>query len=89
MTSRLWARPADVSRTKELVTASTNRWRPAAPESSESRAELARSAFPQVFELMADEESYEVRQPEARHDPRCAIADSRRVIEGRVELGAR
>ena len=37
---------------------------------------------------MADEESHEVRQPEARDHPGRAIADSSGLIEGRIEIGA-
>ena len=88
MTSRLFASPADVSRTKEFVTASTNRWRPRGAGIVEDRAQRFRPALAQVFKLMADEKSHQLRHAEARDHPRCAIADSRRVIEGRIELGA-
>ncbi len=54
----------------------------------ESRAERVGAAFPQVFELMADEKSHQVGHPEASYDPGCAVADSRRVVEGRVEVSA-
>ena len=54
----------------------------------ETLAQLDGTALAQVLELMADEKSYEVCHTEARDNARCAVADSRRVIEGGVELGA-
>ena len=54
----------------------------------EGRAELLRTALPQVFELMPDQESHEVRQAEARDYPGCAVSRSRRVLEGGVEFSA-
>ena len=55
----------------------------------EGRTKLLRPALTQIFELMAHQESDEVGHPEARDYPGCAVAGSSRVIEGRVELGAR
>jgi len=54
----------------------------------ESRAEWVGSGFSEIFELVADEKSHQVGHPEASYDPRCAVADSRRVVEGRVEVSA-
>ena len=55
----------------------------------EGRANRVGAAFPQVFKLMADEKSHQVGHSEARDHARRAVADSGRVIEGRVKLGAR
>ena len=55
----------------------------------EGRAQRLGATFPQVFKLMADEKSHQVGHSEARDHSRCAIADSGRVIEGRVEFDAR
>ena len=42
----------------------------------------------EILELMADDESHQVGKSEASDDLRGAVADSGRMIEGRIEFRA-
>src|ERR1700688_3076833 len=52
------------------------------------RADLGRSTFEEIFDLMADKKSHQVGEPEATQDFRGVVANPGRSIEGRIELGA-
>src|SRR5260370_24892415 len=52
------------------------------------RADLVRAALAEILELMADDESHEVGEPEAGEDLCGSVASPGRLSEGGIELRA-
>src|ERR1700682_865102 len=52
------------------------------------RADVGRTTFEKVLDLMANQKSHQVGEPEAAQNPRGSVANPGRFSEGRIELGA-